>query len=133
MSNTFAFISTGEIKHKELIEFLVQRGATIHPDEVYDGRISQENKHVWVRLDSRILTEFEADDRELLMQKLAGRPRTSIILEVSRTPGSQQLAVDFACKCAERWPVAVVSDLLNRIFSTGELFQLRSAGKGFDG
>ncbi len=134
MSHTFTLISSSEITNEDFNELLQQSGAVMHPDEVYDGRISQADRHVWLVLNKTCLQNLEEEDqqeeRELLVKQLRGEPKTCIDLTVSRTEGSQQLAVEFASLCATKYP-CIVDDNMGRIFTTHDLFTLRDASKGF--
>jgi hypothetical protein len=128
---TYALLSKEEMRREDIMTLLHEVKAVIHPDEVYDGHLSHGNQHVWILLDNHILDNLEDYDRELIEQKLAGKPQSSIVLDVSRTSGSQQLAVDFAYRCAQIWP-CVVYDFIDKVYSTEELFQLRETGRGFE-
>jgi hypothetical protein len=83
---------------------------------------------VWVALDNSLLNEYEADEIELIRQKLDGKPQSCILLDVSRTAGSERLALEFACACARRWP-CVVYNLRDKVLSASELLELRKMEK----
>lgn len=131
MPETFALISSANIKREDFIDLLSREGAELNPDNVFDGRLSRGGLQVWIALDNNTLRELEAHDMELITQKLLSKPQTYITLEVSRKPGSERLAIKFACACAERWP-CVVYNLLDRVFSSEELFELCKTNRGFE-
>ncbi len=131
MSEPFALISSTEINHEEFVAFLKQQGAELTPDDVYDGRLSRGNLHVWVVLNNNNLNELETYDNELIQQGLGNPPKTYITLEVSRKEGSEQVAVEFANACAQKWP-CVVYNLQDKIYTKDDLYQLKMAGKGFE-
>jgi hypothetical protein len=57
---------------------------------------------------------------------LGGKPATNIVLEISRHPGSEEVAFEIARAFAERWPV-VLHDLQvpGKVFSQRELLKSR--------
>ena len=132
MSHTFTLVSSHEISREDFLNLLQQSGVVLQPDEVYDGRISQEDRHVWLALNTTCLRDYEDEQeaRDRLVQLLGGELKSCIDLNVSRTHGSQQLAVEFACLCATKYPCAV-DDNMGKIFTAQELFALRHTGNGF--
>lgn len=111
-----SLISNANITPVEFFAFLQQCGAVLNPDRVYDGRIDNGNLHVPIALDNSELKNFDADEIEQMSQHLGDRPKTHILLDISKTPGSQQLATDFARKFAAKWS-CVVYDSDERIYS----------------
>jgi hypothetical protein len=107
MPEPISLISSADIHPEEFFSFLQHSEAVLHPDAVYDGRISRENNHIWVVLDNNELKNFEADEIELITQKLEGKPQTHILLDVSQSPDSQQLLLEFCCKFAKKWPCII--------------------------
>ena len=105
-----------------------EAGGVIVDADALQGRISQGERHVWVALDNGMLNEYETDEVELICQKLGGRPQSCILLDVSRTAGSERLALEFAGACAERWP-CVVYNLLDKVISAPDLLQWRKTEK----
>ena len=120
MPEPISLISSADIKQEEFTNFLQQSGAELYPDNVYDGRLSRGNMHVWIALDNSELKNFDADEIKLITQKLGGSPQTHILLDVSKTLGSQQLAIEFACKITEKWH-SVVYKSHNRVYSVNQL------------
>ena len=129
MPEPVSLISSADIKQKEFFTFLQQSGAVLHPDHVYDGRLSRGNFHVWIALDNSELKNFEADEIERIMQQLADMPQTHILLDVSKYSGSQQLAIEFACNFVEQWP-CVIYDLCKNVYSAQELLDLCRNSQG---
>ena len=82
-------------------------------------------------LDHSLLKDYEVDAMALISQKLKGKPCASILLDVSRIAGSEQLAVAFAAACAQLWP-CVVYNLHDKVFSAQELLWLQKTGSGFE-
>ena len=66
--------------------------------------------------------------KSAIRKKLGGKPQSCILLDVSRTAGSERLALEFACACAERWPF-VIYNLRDKVLSASELLRLRQTGK----
>ncbi len=123
MPEPISLISNSEIKPEEFLDFLNSSGVILNPDHIYDGRISQGDRHIWIALDNSELKNFEVEEIELITQKLAGRPKTHILLDISQTPGSKQLAIDFASKFAERWN-CIMYESGNCLYSPLELLEL---------
>lgn len=128
MPKPFALVSSSDIKGQEFLDVVRAVGGVIEDAKALQGRISQGERHVWVALDNSLLNEYEADEIELMQQKLGGRPQSCILLDVSRTGGSERLALEFACACAERWP-CVVYNLRDKVLSASELLRLRKTEK----
>lgn len=133
MSDTVALISSSEIKQEEFISFLQNLGAFIIEDtnDPFDARFSRGYQHVWIALDHRGFNDYQTHEIEVFTQMLSGKPQTHIVLEISRETGSQQLAVELACAFAERWQ-CIVDNLLDRVFSSQDLFDLRNSGGDFE-
>ena len=131
MPKPFALISSCDIQEQEFFDVLRTTGGVIEDASALAGRISRDEQHVWVSLDHSFLKDYEADEVALISQKLEGKPRSSILLDVSRTAGSEQLAVAFAAACAQRWP-CVVYNLRDKVFTAHELLQLQKMGSGFE-
>ena len=102
MPKPFALVSSSDIKGREFLNMVREVGGVIEDTKVLQGRISQGERHVWVALDNSLLNEYEADEVELIRQKLGQKPQSCILLDVSRAAGSERLALEFACTCAER-------------------------------
>lgn len=120
MPEPMSLISSANITPVEFSAFLQQCGAVLHPDRVYDGRLDNGNLHIWIALDNSELKNFDADEIELMSQHLGDRPKTHILLDISKTPGSQQLATEFARKFAAKWS-CVVYDSEEHIYSPHSL------------
>ncbi|MBC1241115.1 hypothetical protein VF14_26980 [Nostoc linckia z18] len=130
MPESISLISSAKIEPAEFLAFLEYSDVLLHPDKIYDGRISRVNSHVWIVLDNTELKNFSTDEIELITQKLRAKPETHILLDVSKTPGSEQLAFEFACKFAKKWS-CVIYDSSQRVYSTQELLGLCQTELGF--
>ena len=128
MPKPVALVSSSDIQGQAFLDVVREVGGAIEDARALQGRISQGERHVWVALDNSLLNEYEADEVELIRQKLGGKPQSCILLDVSRTAGSERLALEFACACAERWP-CVVYNLRDKVISASELLRLRKTGK----
>ena len=79
-----------------------------------------------------IMQQDKPDQLQEVRTKLGGEPQSYIEIAIGRTPGSEKLAVDFACRCAEQWPCVVDNcKVVNQIYSKEEMIQLQKEGKGF--
>ena len=74
----------------ELISFNKEVGLNGSIGEIYDGRLSEGNLHVWIALDNSELKNFDANEIEVIAQKLGSIPKTHILLDVSKELGSEQ-------------------------------------------
>uniref|UniRef100_A0A8J6ZKS6 Uncharacterized protein n=2 Tax=Desmonostoc muscorum TaxID=1179 RepID=A0A8J6ZKS6_DESMC len=130
MPEPISLISSAEIEPAEFLTFLEYSNVLLHPDNVYDGRISRANTHLWIVLDNTELKNFSTEEIELITQKLTAKPQTHILLDVSKTPGSEQLALEFACKFAKKWS-CVIYDSSQKVYSAEELLGLCQTEPGF--
>lgn len=139
MTENIALISTHAITKQELAETILKGGGVLTPASGSVGRISQGTRYIWIYLEETeaFLSTQDAEEQdnpagwELVRTKLGEEPQSAIEIEVSRTPGSQQLAVNFAILCAQRWPcVAIGADINKDVFTKEELLQLQREGKG---
>lgn len=123
MPEPISLISSADVKPEEFESFLQQVGAVLHPDNLYDGRLSKGNINVWIALDNSELTNFDVEEIELITKQLDGSPQTHILLDVSKKLGSKQIALEFACKFATRWN-CVIYDSNQKVYSRQELLEL---------
>lgn len=123
MPESISLISNTDIKQKEFVFFLQQVGATLHPDNQYDGQISQGSFHVWIALDNSELTNFDAQEIQLMTQQVGDKPKTHILLDISKKTGSKEIALDFACKFAKHWN-CILYNLNEQICSREELLKI---------
>src|SRR5579871_6892102 len=123
MSEPIALISSAAITQEEFTRFLATVGAMVRPDEVFDGRLSQGERHIWIVLDNRGLDEWEPAERAAVEQKLGRQAQTYIIVEISHTEGSEQIAVEFVCAFAKYWP-CVVDNLRGAVYTVDELREI---------
>jgi hypothetical protein len=128
MPKPVALVSSSDIQAQAFLDVVREVGGAIEDAKALQGRISQGERHVWVALDKSLLNEYEADEVELIRQQLGGKPRSCILLDISRTVGSERLALEFACACAERWP-CVVYNLRDTVLSAAELWRWRKIEK----
>ena len=128
MPKPVALVSSSDIQGQAFLDVVREVGGAIEDAKALQGRISQGERHVWVALDNSLLNEYETEEVELIHQKLGGKPQSCILLDISRTAGSERLALEFACTCAERWP-CVVYNLWDTVILAAELLRLRKTGK----
>ncbi|MGK7932675.1 MAG: hypothetical protein AB4041_14760 [Microcystaceae cyanobacterium] len=103
MPEPISIISDQTIIIDEFKDFLRGLNIEIDPDEVYHGRLSEGNHHVWIVLDNDELKNFDQSEIELMKEKLGSQPKTHILLDVSKTEGSKQLAMIFIDQLSNRW------------------------------
>lgn len=129
MSDPISIISSQSIKVSDFIDFLLdQKDAVIEDFETGQSRISKGYQHVWIFIYNDGLRHRDTDELGLIKQVLGDEPRTLIVLEISRTEGSDHLAIEFACRFAERWP-CIVDDLRGTLYLPKELQQMKQSGQ----
>lgn len=128
MSEPYALITSESIQLEEIKKVLEACGAI--QTNGLEWRISQGARHVWIYPSPNGLNDLETDELFLITQTLGGTPLCEWILDVNSAEGSEALAIDFAVKCAERWPL-VVYDLESRVLTVDELRRLTLLGHGF--
>ncbi len=119
MPEPISLISSTAITPEEFAYFLHYGGVQQENDNIYDGRLSDGDLHVWIALDNRELQIFEEDEIKLITKKLGGVPVTHILLDISETPGSEKLAIDLARVFAQKWN-CVIYESRERIYSPQE-------------
>ena len=138
-------LSSHEITPEELKDVLLKAGGIYDPGggEGEFGLIGQGEQYIWIYTNKdslqkntagflNMLKHDQPDVLEEIQTKLGGVPRTYFEIEIRRTPGSQQLALDFAIDLAETWPCVFVDLPPPRgvVLSKEELLHLREKGKG---
>jgi len=126
----YHLISPGNLTLEEFNDVL--RKCSGIPDQglSFSGRISDGEKHVWISLANEELKSYTPDERRQLFELLRAQPETCILLDVSRTDGSEFLAINFACIVAEGGPV-ILDDLNGHFLTEKDLHELRNSGLGF--
>ncbi|MDQ3252560.1 MAG: helix-turn-helix domain-containing protein [Acidobacteriota bacterium] len=124
MSESIAVVTSDNVSRDDLAAFIQSRGGFITPERLLFGRFSNHDRHVWIGVDESLLEGYREDEEmqntlDAIRRKLGGEPQTSVIINISRTSGSEQLAADFVQSFAERW-TCVVDDLHGNIFSVEE-------------
>jgi hypothetical protein len=126
-------VTSKEFSQDELITSLLQIGVRRdeNPNRLWDYVLRTGEAIVWVDPDDpERYPDSEVD--ALIESKLGDLPRTSIVLHISRNPGSEQLALELAIKFAKHWPCVLdnLSGLARRIFTLEELQALCDSGLG---
>ena len=104
MSEPIALVSSARILPNELSAFAQEIGATLTPNDFFVARLSNQDRQVWFAISEEPIDEENHRD---YLQALDAMPATVIILEISRTTGSMDLAAEFISKFAARWPAVV--------------------------
>lgn len=123
MPESISLISNHKITHHEFILFLKELDVYLYPDQIYDGRLSQNNCHVWIALDNSEIENFDEAEIKLITEKLGDYPKIHILLDVSKNPGSLELAGEFINYFHQKYN-CVVYDSNNIIYSPQEMFEL---------
>ncbi len=103
MSDPIALVTDEDISYEEFLDFLRDYGAMLlNPYEGFDGQLVRDGNDVWIAYDNE-LRELEPDRIAEAARVLGAQPRVQLILEISRAPGSEGLAIEFAHHFAQRW------------------------------
>lgn len=133
MSEPIALISSAIITEPDLSAFIVRAQGHVTPGAPLFGHFSRGESHLWIGLSTEELSAVIEDKGEEYMARLAkllgGLPRTDVTVEISRTQGSETLALEFAILFSACWP-AVVDDLAGHLLTRSDLLQRRAAGQG---
>lgn len=126
-------VTSKAISRDDLIDFLLQIGVKRdeNPNRLWDYVLRTGEAVVWVDPDDpEHYPNPEVD--ALIESKLGDQPRSSIVLHLSRNPGSEQLALELAIQFARHWPSVLdnLSGLARRIFMLEELQSLYNNGQG---
>jgi hypothetical protein len=132
-ANVF-LLTAALIETDEFSSFLEKFGGFAHLDRPGNGWIPRGECRVWVSFSPErgpeILADAILEQEEAVTKTLGAPPRSCVNVEMSSTPGSQILAVDFAVAFAEHWP-AIVSDIGRHLLDLADLKRLQRKGKGF--
>lgn len=129
-----SLLSPIEIPRSELLQFFAQagvkRGESAH--RLAEHLLRAGEAQVWIEPESKEPHYPDPPVDALIEQKLGGPPRTHLLLHITSTPESEQLALDFACLLAERWPFVLdnLSGLARRIYGLADLQSLRQEKRG---
>lgn len=142
MSASVLLYSSHRITEEELAEVIRQADGVLTPELVWFRRISHDGTHVWIDRvpyydgvfddDGTPLTDEDVPLLDQAKVLLGGEFQTWISIILSRTSGSQRLAVRFAHTCCQHWP-CVVDNLQGRLFAYKEIEQLYKEDGAFTG
>lgn len=104
-------------------------GGSVHAKRPWEGQVSRNGKRVWLFLQRKEFAQLSPCLADAVREKLGTSPRSNIVLEVNRQPGSEQLAIEIACALLERCSVAVHNLRTPAgVFSRDELLEMRTRG-----
>ena len=133
MSEPIALITSAMITEPDLSALVIQAQGHVTPGAPLFGRISRGESHIWIGLSTEELGAVIKDEGEEYAARLArllgGLPRTDVTVEISRTKGSETLALEFAILFSACWPT-VVDDLAGHLLTRSDLLRRRAAGQG---
>jgi hypothetical protein len=89
---------------------LVEELGGVRPFEPRDGLLSRERRHVWVTVPPSTPSFFEVGDLEEYERKMGGPMLTWAQLSISRTKGSDAVAMELIDAAARRWRMVVDND-----------------------
>ncbi len=137
MPETVLLLTGTRIQKEEFIEFVrtlqIPETKVIQPSGFYDAQFVKGKQNIWVALHNEELSFYEDEQMMRLQQKLGNLPQTLITLDISKTePTSQELAVEFIARFAERWPCVIDNNQAGddfRVYSVQEVLELRKRGE----
>jgi hypothetical protein len=99
---------------KDMVKEFVERipGGFWHGPPTHSGAIErgQAAVYVWVEEEPDLTADYEEKEFHDLIDRIGGFPRTSIALEISHRPGSDELAHSIATEMALQWNGSVEDD-----------------------
>jgi hypothetical protein len=128
MSEPLILLSSAAISEDDFITFLTGIGGVHEPGDVEIGRFSRDRCHLWIFLNPQALAESLEDIGAAATEKLGGAPQSCVVLELSREPGTERLALEFSIAFAERWP-AVLNDTWDMLLTLPDMRQALREGK----
>lgn len=135
MAEPIAVFTTAPVSDQAFQHFLQTIGAYPARDGWSEGQLSDVDRHVWIERSPESLTELEQDgtpaEHAAIKQRLGGWPATCILLNISRTPGSDRLAMQFILAFIQHWPV-LVDDGLGHLYTSADVRALYEAGGSFE-
>jgi hypothetical protein len=142
MSASVLLFSSHDITTEEMVEVIQLAGGMLTPELPSFGRISHGRTHVWIDripcYDGVFDYEGKPLDEDVMMlltqaKALLGNDfQTWISIVLSKTSGSQRLAVRFAYTCCQRW-TCVVDNHQGQLFSCKDIERLYREDDGFTG
>jgi len=127
----YHLISRRNITLEEFNGFLQRCNGILDQGLSFSGRISDGEKHVWISLANEELKSYAPDEQRQLFELLRGQPEICILLDVSRTSGSEFLAINFACIIAAESGPVILDDLNGHFLTDKDLYELRNRRLGF--
>ena len=88
------------------------------------------SNHIWVFLSNEEIEYLGEAVKTAITHNLGNNPISCINIEVSRKPGGEQLAVEFASFCMQKWN-AIVLVPEERIYSQKDIDMLHKNNNGF--
>jgi hypothetical protein len=130
MTIYITLLSSAQIGRDEWHSFLQAAGTERidRPHNPYEGVLRRDQGKIWVAMDNGVVEDIDPDDEQLI-RLLGGTPETAIVMEISSTPGSSKLALEFACRFAEQWPCVVETE--HQCYSSQDLFDLYQSSHSF--
>ncbi len=130
MSEPVDLIFGVEIPPDDLLALVERLGGVREESALFPARLSDGSRHVWVAAVDTDFKESEPEDLQRAAEALGAHPRSHVILELNRQPGSGRLALRLAVEAGRLWPL-VLDDLLprGRVYTHSELVALYEAGR----
>jgi hypothetical protein len=146
MSSYILLYTSYALTEEELIAVIVEAGGVLSPDLPYfgqvfvPGRLPGEFAGIWIDSipcysgvfddQGEPLSEKDLQAVEQAKALLGDEFRSWLLVVLSRTAGTQKVAVHFAATFARHWP-CVVDTLCGQLFSTEDIARLEQEGGHF--
>ena len=130
MGESIALISSAVITETELSDLIVRADGFVEPGTPLFGRFSDGPRHIWIGLSMENPAAEDGGEEYLaeVTGLLGGPPRTDVIVEISRTDGSERLALEFAILFSATWP-AIMDDFQGHLLTRDDLLRRQAAGQ----
>lgn len=123
MGPALVVISTEEIDEDDLNAVVESLGGVVEPA---GARLDRGG--CYVEILNSAPGPIEPEDMALYETKLGGPPRTQLVLDMSKDPGTDRLAFELVDALARQWTVVVDNDY-GSVFTIGELRARAEAGE----
>ena len=101
----FIVVSPADVNDDNLGDFVRSEGGDWFFMEAvgWQGTISRRKAHVYLDLEPDVLSQYEQDELEQLVEELGSEPRSMISIHIGHQSGSRDLALLIAQKVQARW------------------------------
>ncbi|WP_030177445.1 hypothetical protein [Spirillospora albida] len=110
MASDVLLVFADPVHPDEFVDLIEELGGVRRPDRSTGARLSREDRHVWVYVAPGTVVEPEPEDLAEYEKRLGGPMLTSVVLSISRTEGSDAVAMEIIEAAAARWRMLIDND-----------------------